>query len=178
MCPIPSIFGDRAISLYGSFDFGAQYCPSFPPYCATVWSMWIGVVSFSRCDCWYWQCKSVVQNTAHLHNAEYADMPYVYGFCDGSATGTVEEYRRRFLVRRIPVRRLFSEVFSTLFACFSVLMLHLNEHVKQHVERPASWSSGQGLWLLIMRSRVRFPVLPWEFFLAGKDSRGDHGLGS
>ena len=45
-------------------------------------------------------------------------------------------------------------------------------------KRPASWSSGQGLWLLIMRSRVRFPVLPWEFFLAGKDSRGDHGLGS
>ena len=44
--------------------------------------------------------------------------------------------------------------------------------------KPASWSSGQGLWLLIMRSRVRFPVLPWEFFLAGKDSRGDHGLGS
>ena len=27
----------------------------------------------------------------------------------------------------------------------------------------ASWSSGQGLWLLIMRSRVRFPVLPCEF---------------
>ena len=46
------------------------------------------------------------------------------------------------------------------------------------VFRPASWSSGQGLWLLIMRSQVRFPVLPWEFFLAGKDSRGDHGLGS
>ena len=33
---------------------------------------------------------------------------------------------------------------------------------------PASWSSGQGLCLLIMRSRVRFPVLPWEFLLAGK----------
>ena len=43
---------------------------------------------------------------------------------------------------------------------------------------PTSWSSGQGIWLLIMRSRVRFPVLPWEFFLPGKDSRGDHGLGS
>ena len=28
-----------------------------------------------------------------------------------------------------------------------------------------------------MRSRIRFLVLPWEFFLAGKDSRGDHGLG-
>ena len=46
------------------------------------------------------------------------------------------------------------------------------------VNRPASWSSGQGLCLLIIRSRVRFPVLPWEIFLAGKDSHGDHGLGN
>jgi hypothetical protein len=29
-----------------------------------------------------------------------------------------------------------------------------------------------------MRSRVRFPVLPWGFFLEGEDSHGDHGLGS
>ena len=27
-------------------------------------------------------------------NAEYIDMLYVYGFCDGSATAAVEEYRR------------------------------------------------------------------------------------
>jgi hypothetical protein len=27
-----------------------------------------------------------------------------------------------------------------------------------------------------MRSRVRFPVLPWGFFLEGEDSHGDHGL--
>ena len=54
-----------------------------------------------------------------------------------------------------------------------------NEFVKPRYQFwPASLSSGQGLWLLIMRSRVRFPVLPWEFVLAGKDSRGDHGLGS
>ena len=33
---------------------------------------------------------------------------------------------------------------------------------------PASWSSGQSLWLLIMRSRVRFPALPWEFSLKGR----------
>jgi hypothetical protein len=39
---------------------------------------------------------------------------------------------------------------------------------------PASWSSGLSFWLLIMRSRVRFPALPWE----GEDSHGDHGLGS
>ena len=33
--------------------------------------------------------------------------------------------------------------------------------------RPASWSSGHSLWLLIMRSRVRFPALPCEFSLMG-----------
>jgi hypothetical protein len=40
---------------------------------------------------------------------------------------------------------------------------------------PVSWSSGQSFWLLIMRSRFRFSVLPWGFFLEGEDS---HGLGS
>jgi hypothetical protein len=29
-----------------------------------------------------------------------------------------------------------------------------------------------------MRTRFRFPFLPWEFFLEGKDPHGDHGLGS
>jgi hypothetical protein len=29
-----------------------------------------------------------------------------------------------------------------------------------------------------MRSRVRFPVLPWGFFLDGEGPHGDHGLGS
>ena len=47
-------------------------------------------------------------------NAEYADMMYVYGFCDGSATAAAEEYRRRFPMRRIPDRRVFYKVFNTL----------------------------------------------------------------
>jgi len=47
-------------------------------------------------------------------NAEYADMMCVYGFCDGSATAAVEEYCRRFPVRRIPDRRVFYKVFNTL----------------------------------------------------------------
>jgi hypothetical protein len=45
-------------------------------------------------------------------------------------------------------------------------------------DRPAPWSSGQSFWQLIVRSRVRFPVLPLGFFLEGEDSHGDHGLGS
>jgi hypothetical protein len=52
-----------------------------------------------------------------LTNAEYADMLYVYGFCDGSATAAVEEYRRRFPMRRIPDRKVLSKAFSTLREC-------------------------------------------------------------
>jgi hypothetical protein len=43
---------------------------------------------------------------------------------------------------------------------------------------PASWSSGQSVWLLIMKFRVRFPTLPWGFSLQEEDSYSDHGLGS
>jgi hypothetical protein len=45
-------------------------------------------------------------------------------------------------------------------------------------KRPTSLSSGQIFLLLIMRSRIQFPALPWGFFLEGEDSQGDHGLGS
>jgi hypothetical protein len=31
---------------------------------------------------------------------------------------------------------------------------------------------------MVMRSWVRFQVLPWVFFLEGEDSHGDHGMGS
>jgi hypothetical protein len=31
--------------------------------------------------------------------------------------------------------------------------------------------------LLAWWSELRFPVLPWEFSLAGEDPHGDHGLG-
>ena len=36
------------------------------------------------------------------------------------------------------------------------------------IRRPASWSSGLSFWLLITRSRVRFPALPWGFSLWGR----------
>ena len=53
----------------------------------------------------------------------------------------------------------------------TVTLIHLKTFfftINNLRSRPASWSSGQGLWLLIMRSRVRFPVLPRGFFLAGE----------
>jgi hypothetical protein len=57
--------------------------------------------------------------------------------------------------------------------------LHLIFYIVLHFyTQPASWSSGQSFWLLIMVSGVWFPVLPLEFFLEGEDPHGDHGLGS
>jgi hypothetical protein len=43
---------------------------------------------------------------------------------------------------------------------------------------PASWLDGRTCWLLAMRSRIPFPVLPWEFSLIAEDPHSDHGLGS
>ena len=58
-------------------------------------------------------------------DAEYADMLYAYGFCDGSATAAVEEYRRWFPMRRIPDRRVFSKVFNTLRECGTLPSAHV-----------------------------------------------------
>ena len=41
-------------------------------------------------------------------------MIYVYGFCDGNSVHAVAEYRRRFLNRRIPTRRVFTWVYQSV----------------------------------------------------------------
>ena len=40
-------------------------------------------------------------------NEEYADIHYVYGFCDGNAEASVREYGRRFPARRLPNAQVF-----------------------------------------------------------------------
>ena len=69
-------------------------------------------------------------------NADYADMMYVYGFLDGSATAAVEEYRRRFPVRRIPDRSVFYKVFNTLRECGMLPSAHVSSERarKQNME--------------------------------------------
>lgn len=47
-------------------------------------------------------------------NVEYADMVFVYGFCDGNATEAVREYARRFPNRRLPDRRVITLTFNRL----------------------------------------------------------------
>jgi len=46
--------------------------------------------------------------------AEYADMVYVYSFCDGNSDHAVAEYQRRFPNHRIPTQRVFTPVYQTL----------------------------------------------------------------
>jgi len=45
---------------------------------------------------------------------EYADMFYVYGYCNGSANAAVNEYRGRYPLRRTPNRAVFTNVFHAL----------------------------------------------------------------
>ena len=63
-----------------------------------------------------------VQNSSHLGAPftftmpftfsfeEYADMIYMYGFCDGNSVLAVAEYQQRFPNRRIPNRRVFTGI--------------------------------------------------------------------
>jgi hypothetical protein len=68
-------------------------------------------------------------------NAEYADMLYVYGSCDGSVTAAVQEYRRRFPMRRIPDTRVFSNVFDILRERGTLPSAHASSaRARQHVK--------------------------------------------
>jgi hypothetical protein len=96
------------------FGFDAQYCP-LPPYCAALWSRWIGVkrnLAVVTVDSdivrVLWKMPPI------FTNAEYADMVNAYGFWGGSGIAAVEEHRRRIPMPTIPDRRMFSKVFNTL----------------------------------------------------------------
>jgi hypothetical protein len=66
-------------------------------------------------------------------NAEYADMLYVCGFCDGSAAA-VAECLRLFPTRRIPDRRVFSKEFNTLRERGTLPSAHVSSERAQHAE--------------------------------------------
>ena len=47
-------------------------------------------------------------------HVEYCDIHFVYGFCDGNARATVQEYQRRFPDRMIPSQSVFTQIHQTL----------------------------------------------------------------
>lgn len=51
----------------------------------------------------------------HIYShREYANMVFVYGFCNGNARSAVREYRQRFPRHRVPSRKVFVTVFNKL----------------------------------------------------------------
>lgn len=57
---------------------------------------------------------------------EYADMVYVYGYCNGNANAAVDEYRRRYPLRRTPNRAVFTNVFCALRECGTLPSVHVS----------------------------------------------------
>ena len=57
---------------------------------------------------------------------EHADMVYVYGYCNGNANAAVDEYRRRYLLRRTPNRAVFTNVFCVLRECGTLPSVHVS----------------------------------------------------
>ncbi|KAK5641951.1 hypothetical protein RI129_010498 [Pyrocoelia pectoralis] len=51
---------------------------------------------------------------AAYSNAEYADILFVYGYCDGNAAEARREYERRFPNRRTPNVRVFSTTYRNV----------------------------------------------------------------
>lgn len=47
-------------------------------------------------------------------NSEYADMVFVYGFCNGNGNAARREYARRYPNRRLPTKSIFSTTFNKL----------------------------------------------------------------
>ena len=112
MCFISKVFHYWAIWLHSSLALAPDIVlPS------VLWSIWIGVkrqLAVVKADS---DTARVLWKMTHIFtNAEYSDMMYFYGFSHGSAVAALEEYRRLFLMCRIPDRRLFSKMFSILRA--------------------------------------------------------------
>ena len=78
---------------------------------------------------------------------EYCDMHFVYGFCDGNACAAVDECQRRFPIRKIPSRGVFSHIHQTVpeTGCLSsvavqserevVPMINTRENILEMVQR-------------------------------------------
>jgi len=99
--------------------------------------MWIGAkcqLAGVTVDC---DTVALLCKTQHIfRSAECADMLYGDGYCNGSATAAVQEYRRRFTMRRILDRKAFSKMFDILRECdtLSSALVPSERTRQQHVQ--------------------------------------------
>ena len=61
---------------------------------------------------------------------EYSDMVYMYGYCNGSANAAVDEYQRRYSLRRTPNRAVFTNVFHALREFGTLPSVHVSSECK------------------------------------------------
>jgi hypothetical protein len=82
----------------------------------------------------------------NFSNAEFADMHFVYGFCDGNSSAAMREYRRRFPNRRVPSKNVFTRLHQRLKETGSFSNTHFErasdypEEVLQKIELDPSTS--------------------------------------
>jgi len=57
---------------------------------------------------------------------EYADMVYVYGYCNGNANAAVDEYWSRYPLCRTPNRAVFTNMICALRECGTLHSLHVS----------------------------------------------------
>lgn len=68
-------------------------------------------------------------------NEEYADIVYIYGFCNGNSRAACREYQRRFPNRRVPNHQTFSAVFLHLrtHGSFPTISTNYERQVQQNL---------------------------------------------
>jgi len=94
---------------------------------------------------------------------EYRYMVYVNGYCNGSGNAAVDEYRRRYPLRRTPNRSVFTNVFLVLREFGTLPSVHVSserrsiqtveeqEEIVSMAQRSPTTNTGQ------IASRLRVP---------------------
>ena len=105
------------------------------------------VVDWFNCE---WRITKWLVKMPHTFtHEEYADMIYVYGYCNGNANAAVDEYRRRYPLRRTPNRAVFTNVFCALRERGTLPSVHVSSECRsiQTVEEQEEtvWYNGARL---------------------------------
>jgi hypothetical protein len=106
------------------------------------------------------------EGTNCFHNVNTWNLSNLYGTAVVKTFNFLHQFRC-FFVWRCKLSWFFQcHVSLNSQSVFKVQTVEIVSVNCSHV-RPSSWSSGQSFWLLIMWSRVWFPVLAWGFLLEG-----------
>ena len=82
------------------------------------------VVDWFNCE---WRVtERFVKMPCTFTHEEYADMVYMYGYCNGNANAAVDEYRRRYPLHRTPNRAVFTNVFCAIRECGTLPSVHVS----------------------------------------------------